>query len=119
MGICLINKYTDICERIVIFTDMSVAEEMFGDTYILTEQVTGFNIGDIYQDGTWSKVEVYPEEKEANKEEDTLIMMIDQEYRITKLELGIYGERGENSYDLQNHKKNDRKGFSRWFGRKA
>lgn len=57
IGVCLINKETNICENIAAFTSMQDAIDMFRERYILIEPVSSYGIGDIYKDGTWSKSE--------------------------------------------------------------
>lgn len=67
MNIALINKTTRICENVAVFEDMETAMEMLGEQYIIAEAKEGYWIGDIYEDGNWSKSSPAPQTDEEKQ----------------------------------------------------
>ena len=85
MNIALINKSTNICENVAVFETIEIANEMFGEIYIITEIENGFGIGDIYRDNVWSKVEITQKLTAQEKREEAYETMLYKEDGTTAL----------------------------------
>lgn len=88
-------KFAEIKDNIIvniaIFDDLKTVEEF--ETSLNTKYVeleSGYGIGDRYIDGEFLKNESISEPQDA--ETDIISMMVDHEYRLTLLELGVETE---------------------------